>query len=588
VFATGCDFCSGGAVVDGDTDNDGVCNAAEVVGCQNAAACNYNPAATDPGTCLVATGCDFCSGGAVADGDADNDGVCNANEVVGCQTPTACNYNPAATDPGTCVLATGCDFCSGGAVVDGDTDNDGVCNSAEVAGCTASNACNYNASATDDNGTCDFCSCAGGGGPSLPAYTMTVEQFSSAFVPGQTTYRFYIDMLNATDFLSSIYGNNLTPLYINTTTGSFYNDGFATGETAGGINPFLFSFFPTLAGDSWVTIGISSSATPPQSAPSTIESAAQPWKPKFTSGNALSGTNVSINDFTGGAWYLLNGTVNGIPAAGTSRVLFMQMTTAGTINGRINAQVFPQGVGANQVQLSYDFNGTGTYFPIGYTPPGPDNACGCTNASADNYDPAADYDDGSCVVSGCTDATACNYDSGANTNDGSCQYTDALGVCGGSCAADADNDDVCDTIDPCVGSLDACGICNGPGAIYACGCSGIPAGDCDCNGNELDALGVCGGTCAADADNDDVCDTIDPCVGSLDACGICNGPGATSLPATATALATNSTPSGCAAAIALRTRTATVCAIRTKFRAARPPRPATTMQLQRMTTARAR
>ena len=41
---------------------------------------------------------------------------------------------------------------------------------------------------------------------------------------------------------------------------------------------------------------------------------------------------------------------------------------------------------------------------------------------------------------------------------------------------------------------DACGICDGPGAIYECGCADIPEGDCDCNGNVLDECGVCGGS----------------------------------------------------------------------------------------------
>ena len=45
----------------------------------------------------------------------------------------------------------------------------------------------------------------------------------------------------------------------------------------------------------------------------------------------------------------------------------------------------------------------------------------------------------------------------------------------------------------CEGQFDECGICNGPGAIYECGCSDMPAGDCDCFGNELDACGECGG-----------------------------------------------------------------------------------------------
>ena len=100
---------------------------------------------------------------------------------------------------------------------------------------------------------------------------------------------------------------------------------------------------------------------------------------------------------------------------------------------------------------------------------------------------------------------------------------DALGVCGGDCAADADADGICDDVDDCVGELDECGICNGPGAIYECGCSDIPEGDYDCDGNQLDALGVCGGDCAADEDADGICDDIDDCVGELDECGICNG-----------------------------------------------------------------
>ena len=61
-----------------------------------------------------------------------------------------------------------------------------------------------------------------------------------------------------------------------------------------------------------------------------------------------------------------------------------------------------------------------------------------------------------------------------------------------------------------VGELDACGICNGPGAIYDCGCDDIPQGFCDCDFNLLDALGVCGGPCEADADADGICDDVDP------------------------------------------------------------------------------
>ena len=50
-----------------------------------------------------ATGCETCSGetdgtGTVVDNDADDDGVCDADEVEGCTDNSACNYNFAATD----------------------------------------------------------------------------------------------------------------------------------------------------------------------------------------------------------------------------------------------------------------------------------------------------------------------------------------------------------------------------------------------------------------------------------------------------------------------------------------------------------
>ena len=159
---------------------------------------------------------------------------------------------------------------------------------------------------------------------------------------------------------------------------------------------------------------------------------------------------------------------------------------------------------------------------------------------------------------GCADQTACNYDSGASVNwaplcvyedecgvcdgpgaiyecgcadlpEGDCDcdgnQLDALNVCGGTCAADVDGDGICDDGDDCIGEADECGVCNGPGAIYECGCSEPDPEACDCAGNTLDAVGVCGGGCTEDADGDGICDTEDDCVGEYDFCGVCNGPG---------------------------------------------------------------
>ena len=134
------------------------------------------------------------------------------------------------------------------------------------------------------------------------------------------------------------------------------------------------------------------------------------------------------------------------------------------------------------------------------------DACGVCNGPGEIYEcGCADIPEGDCDCDG--------------------NQLDALGVCGGDCAEDADADGICDDVDDCVGELDACGVCNGPGEIYECGCADIPEGDCDCDGNQLDALGVCGGDCAEDADADGICDDVDDCVGELDACGVCNGPG---------------------------------------------------------------
>ena len=177
-----------------DADGDGVCDELEVVGCQISTACNFNTQATDSDDCVFADDpCESCSGeldgtGVVILSDEDGDGVCDADEVVGCQDAAACDYNPAATDSaacdydscqgctsdtacnydatstqddGSCVFADdACEECSAdGTVLLFDVDGDGVCDQDETEGCLNPVACNYNEYATNDDGTCEFVSC---------------------------------------------------------------------------------------------------------------------------------------------------------------------------------------------------------------------------------------------------------------------------------------------------------------------------------------------------------------------------------------------------------------------------------------------
>ena len=96
---------------------------------------------------------------------------------------------------------------------------------------------------------------------------------------------------------------------------------------------------------------------------------------------------------------------------------------------------------------------------------------GWTGSAAATYDLSVNF-------VGLTDICNCNGDS-----------TDILGQCGGGCTSDIDMDGVCDDVDDCVGEFDECGVCNGEGANYECGCEDIPEGWCDCDGTALDSDG---------------------------------------------------------------------------------------------------
>ena len=57
--------------------------------------------------------------------------------------------------------------------------------------------------------------------------------------------------------------------------------------------------------------------------------------------------------------------------------------------------------------------------------------------------------DGIADVPGCMDPVACNYNALATLDDASCLYDDALGVCGGPCAFDVNDNGICDDEEAC-------------------------------------------------------------------------------------------------------------------------------------------
>ena len=81
---------------------------------------------------------------------------------------------------------------------------------------------------------------------------------------------------------------------------------------------------------------------------------------------------------------------------------------------------------------------------------------GCTTPGQFNYDPNAEYNDGSCVpiVYGCTNPAANNYDPSANTDDGSCVTTNlSLTLSGASPATNGSNVNVTSNVSGALGGI---------------------------------------------------------------------------------------------------------------------------------------
>ena len=191
-----------------------------------------------------------------------------------------------------------------------------------------------------------------------------------------TTYRVYATFDNPTDELVAVYALETAPMVVGVST-SFYQDpvGAVLAQT---INPAFFGAFPSLQYDSWFTIG---------SADSNGTSDVQQVGMDTYFAAFEAGGGFMIDTFIGGSWFLLPNQSADAEAGADGRVLIGQFTTDGVVNLTMNFQW------DDVTSATFQNEGVTIVFPEVPVP-------GCTNPAADNYNPAANEEDGSCTYGG--------------------------------------------------------------------------------------------------------------------------------------------------------------------------------------------
>ncbi len=170
---------------------------------------------------------------------------------------------------------------------------------------------------------------ANAGYEGLSSEIYAVEGNGAAGLEGTWTARIYVELGDG-DRLDAVYGNASNPLSMGTST-SLYQNTFG-GDTSAGINAALIGAFPSLAYDSWVTIGLENSTD-----------------------NALAniGVNFGANsiDSSDGSWYITPEDSQGEEVGG--RVLIAQFTTYGD-DAVLSGTVSLQGKDANGANWTAD------------------------------------------------------------------------------------------------------------------------------------------------------------------------------------------------------------------------------------------
>ncbi len=504
-----CDTCEDGNVVANDIDADGVCDLDEVVGCQDATACNYNASATDASDCIYADAiCAVCENGESVVYDIDNDGLCDAEDTVfACTDALACNYNASETvntDNSLCTYVDGvCETCVDGLVVDNDTDNDGLCDTEDVqVACTDVSACNYNSSTTvnTDNSLCTY----------VDGVCDTCED--GVVIPNDIDNDGVCDqdeIVGCEDPLACNYNENATD--------------------AGACN-FANAICSTCENGEAVIYDIDNDGL--CDAQDTVSDCTDVDACNYNASETVNTDNSLCTYVDGICETCVDGLVvdndtdnDGLCDAEDTISECTDITACNynaseTVNTDNSLCTYVDGICdtcEEGVVIGNDIDGDGVCDAY--------EVIGCQDPLADNYSPLA-TEAGDCIYYGCTSPEACNFSSIANTNNGSCVFANtACSVCEDEMVIiyDIDNDGLCDaedTISACT-DMDACNYNNSSTVNTDNTICMYTHDPCDTCTGELDGTGT---VMTNDQDNDGLCDSEDQISGctDIDACNYNN------------------------------------------------------------------
>ena len=295
--------------------------------------------------------------------------------IQGCTDPTACNFDATATtDDGSCEF-TSCAGCTDATACNFDataTIDDGSCDFTSCAGCTDNTACNFDATATIDDGTCEFTSCAG-----------CTDNTACNFDPTATI-----------DDGSCILPDGCTDAgACNFDPAATCDDGSCEFVSCAGCTDSDASNFDATA---------------------TIDNGSCTYEVTILVDMAIQGGAASIDgDFTTGAVAM--------DVVAFDAYSYTVVLQAGTYNYNFVAG------GANESFAVRTVDVVDAPVNVSIVCFGEATACaGCTDPASAEFNPYAGTDNGSCatpIVLGCTYPEADNYNPAANDDDGTCQIT---------------------------------------------------------------------------------------------------------------------------------------------------------------------